>query len=83
MLGDHHNLALLRAMLRQRPRAERDGPALAGLTARIDARLAALADDAFAQATPILADKPSALLKRLKRGWARPKAPRSAIRDKG
>lgn len=66
LLGDHHDLAVLRQDLRERRLGEEETRAL---EAAIDARQAQLADEAFDLAGRLYAEPPKAYSRRLRRYW--------------
>lgn len=66
LLGDHHDLAVLRADLRERRLGEEETRAL---EAAIDARQAELAEAAFDRGRRLYAERPKAYARRLRRYW--------------
>jgi CHAD domain-containing protein len=66
VLGDHHDLAVLREDLERRPEVGADA---AAFTALIEARQATLLDDALALGTRLYAEKPKAFRRRLRGYW--------------
>lgn len=66
LLGDHHDLAVLRQDLRERRLGEEETRAL---EAAIDARQAALAGEAFDLGRRLYAEPPKAYSRRLRRYW--------------
>jgi CHAD domain-containing protein len=68
LLGDHHDLAVLRDDALQRRSLFADG-AIEALTNAIDDRQGKLADEAFALGRRIYAEKPKAFMKRLRAYW--------------
>ena len=66
LLGDHHDLAVLRQDLRERRLGEEEARAL---EAAIDARQAQLASDAFNLGRRLYAERPKAYSRRLHRYW--------------
>lgn len=66
LLGDHHNLAVLRETIEGEPDL---GGAMTPLAAGIDARQATLATEAFALGRKVFAERPAALGRRWRAYW--------------
>jgi CHAD domain-containing protein len=69
LLGDHHDLAVLEARIDATPEAFR-GADLEAFHALLRGRKAALEEAAFAQGRVLLAERPKALVKRVRGYWA-------------
>jgi CHAD domain-containing protein len=69
-LGDHHNLAVLKAKLEERPETGRDNAQLHGLREAIDERLQSLETEAFVIGRQLLAEHPKAMAQRFDSYWA-------------
>jgi hypothetical protein len=68
-LGDHHNLAVLRAKLEERPETGSDNAQLQGLREAIDERSSSLETEAFAFGRQLLAEHPKAMTQRFDAYW--------------
>lgn len=69
MLGDHHDLAVYRMTLLSDPESYGDSQQIEALIGLIVARQSVLAQEAFVLGARLLAEKPSALVKRWRAFW--------------